>query len=112
MRRRRWKFTVAIEALALLKPPAQPSRAVRGGRTAVGGVVSRAMAQDSEQLERLARELAELDAKDRARVLADAGRLKKSAGGPRKFEIPTLRGGTAWIGGDSRRENLYGDDGR
>jgi hypothetical protein len=70
------------------------------------------MAQNGEQLERLARELAEFDTEDCARVLADAGRLKKSAAGPRRFEIPTLRGGTAWIGGDSRRENLYGDDGR
>jgi len=69
------------------------------------------MAQGSDQLERLARELAELNAGDRARVLSEAIRLK-TAKEPSGFRIPTLRGGAAWIGGDSSREELYGNDGR
>jgi hypothetical protein len=70
------------------------------------------MVQNGEQLERLARELAALDSADRAQVLADANRLKKSGGAHRKLQIPKLSGGSAWVGGDLRREDLYGSDGR
>lgn len=70
------------------------------------------MAQNGEQLERLARELAALDSTDRAQVLADANRLKKAAGSRQKLEVPKLSGGTEWVGGDLRRDDLYGSDGR
>jgi len=71
-----------------------------------------AMAQDSERLEQLARELASLDAADQARVIAEASRQRRTEAGSPRFEVPTLRGGTAWVGGESEREELYGDDGR
>lgn len=67
--------------------------------------------KSSEQLEHLARELANLTREDRAKVLADAARLNA----PRtsvKFSVPKLAGGTAWVGGALGREQLYGDDGR
>jgi hypothetical protein len=67
--------------------------------------------RSSEQLEHLARELADLTREDRAKVLADAARLGASSA-PRKFIVPKLTGGTAWVGGDLTREHLYGDDGR
>ena len=70
------------------------------------------MAQSSENLNRLARELAQLDPVDRAQVVAEAARLKSAPAKPRKFLIPTLRGGTGWIGGELGREGLYDDDGR
>jgi hypothetical protein len=31
---------------------------------------------------------------------------------PVNFRLPILRGGTGWVGGDLRRSDLYGDDGR
>jgi hypothetical protein len=67
--------------------------------------------RSSEHLEHLARELANLTREDRATVLADAARLTPSSA-PRKFIVPKLTGGTAWVGGDLGREQLYGDDGR
>ncbi len=70
------------------------------------------MAQDSERLEQLARELASLDAADRARVIEAASRQKRTEIGTPRFEVPTVRGGSAWIGGELGREELYGDDGR
>ena len=70
------------------------------------------MARRSEQLERLVRELAQLDPADRAQVVADAARLRRAPTRTRKFAIPTLRGGTGWIGGDLGREGLYDHDGR
>ena len=70
------------------------------------------MAQHSEQVERLARELAQLDWVDQARVIAGAERLRREALVDRKFEIPILHGGRRWIGGDLSREAIYSDDGR
>ena len=67
--------------------------------------------RSSEQLEHLAQELAKLTREDRAKVLADAARLCAPAK-PGKFSIPKLTGGTGWVGGELRREQLYGDDGR
>jgi len=68
--------------------------------------------RNSEQVERLAREFAQLDWVDQARVVASAERLRREALVGRKLEIPILQGGSRWIGGDSSREVIYGDDGR
>ncbi len=70
------------------------------------------MAQDAQVIERLARELAALTPEDRARVEAAVVRAKSLSTKPAKFSIPLLSGGAEWTGGDLRREELYGDDGR
>lgn len=70
------------------------------------------MAQDAQLFDRLVRELAELAPDDRARVVAAAARLRRAQPHQNMFSVPTLTGGTAWIGGDMRREELYGGDGR
>jgi hypothetical protein len=65
--------------------------------------------RDRDHLERLIRELAELTPKERAHVVAEAARRQL----PRiKLSVPILKGGTGWVGGELRREELYGDDGR
>ena len=69
------------------------------------------MARDSRDLRRLAQELAALSPEERALVIADATRARLRPL-PKGFTPPVLRGGTRWIGGDLRREVLYGDDGR
>jgi hypothetical protein len=69
------------------------------------------LAQSNDHLERLVRELAELDPDDQARVVAGA-RMRRESLLRGKLVIPTLRGGSQWTGGDLNRENLYGDDGR
>jgi hypothetical protein len=58
------------------------------------------------------RELAELDPADRARLVAEAARRAKSLTQRSAFRRPTLSGGNVWVGGDLRRDDLYGDDGR
>jgi hypothetical protein len=69
------------------------------------------MAHTSQDLERLARELSELSPEERARVLQAAqGRAQPS--GTAGWRMPVLKGGTAWVGGSLRREDMYGDDGR
>lgn len=70
------------------------------------------MAQSNDRIEELVRELAQLDAADQARVVARAGRLRKASTKASELSIPVLRGGRVWVGGDLRRESLYGDDGR
>jgi len=69
------------------------------------------MARSPEDLRRLAKELAALTPEERARVLAESARdhLRPP---PADFTPPLLTGGTRRIGGDLRRESLYGDDGR
>jgi hypothetical protein len=69
------------------------------------------VARDPKELRRLAQELAALSPEERARVIADAthARLRPL---PKDFMPSVLSGGTRWIGGDLRREDLYGDDGR
>lgn len=70
------------------------------------------MSCDAQHFERLVQELAELAPEERARVIEEAvqrGRPQPRSG---TFSAPILRGGTAWIAGDLRREELYGDDGR
>lgn len=67
--------------------------------------------RNSERLEHLAQELAKLTREDRAKVLADVARLSGSRGSG-KFIIPKLSGGTAWVGGELGREQLYENDGR
>lgn len=69
------------------------------------------MARDPRDLRRLAQELAALSPEERAKVIADAtwARLRPL---PKGFTPPVLSGGTRWIGGKLRREDLYGDDGR
>jgi hypothetical protein len=69
------------------------------------------VARDPRDLRRLAEELAALSPEERARVIADAthARLRPL---PKGFMPLVLSGGTRWTGGDLRREDLYGDDGR
>ena len=69
------------------------------------------MARDPRDLRRLAQELAALSPEERARVIADATRARLRPL-PKGFTPPVLSGGTRWIGGGLRREDLYGDDGR
>jgi hypothetical protein len=69
------------------------------------------VARDARDLRRLAQELASLSPEERARVIADAARARLRPL-PKGFTPPVLSGGTRWIGGDLRREDLYGDDGR
>jgi hypothetical protein len=70
------------------------------------------MAQRSEELERLAHELAELAPEERAKVLARTTRLRRGRREGQGFQIPKLSGGSEWVGGELRREQLYEDDGR
>lgn len=69
------------------------------------------MARSRKELDRLAGELAALSAEERAQVLALAARREELREPPANFEPPLLKGGF-WVGGDLRREQLYGDDGR
>jgi hypothetical protein len=69
------------------------------------------VARDPRDLRRLAQELAALSPEDRARVIAEATRARLRPL-PKGFTPPVLSGGRRWIGGDLRREDLYGDDGR
>lgn len=66
----------------------------------------------TKDLQSLARELAQLEPSERARVMADAARSDGSRPRELLLSMPMLRGGTEWIGSDLRREDLYGDDGR
>jgi hypothetical protein len=70
------------------------------------------MAQSNDHLERLMRELAQLDPADQARVVAGVARLRRDSVLQGKLVIPTLRGGSQWVGDDLSRESMYGDDGR
>jgi hypothetical protein len=69
------------------------------------------VARDPRDLRRLAQELAALSPEERARVIADSTRARLRPL-PKGFAPPVLSGGTRWIGGDLRRADLYGDDGR
>ncbi|MEZ4300213.1 MAG: hypothetical protein R3B70_35025 [Polyangiaceae bacterium] len=70
------------------------------------------MAHDAHHLERLVRELAELAPEEREHVVSEVERLQAVESTKARFVVPKLKGGTAWIGGDLRREDLYGDEGR
>jgi hypothetical protein len=70
------------------------------------------MARDARDLHRLAQELAALTPEERARVLAEAVQGEVLRPPPSNFSPPVLSGGGIWVGGDLRRETLYGDDGR
>jgi hypothetical protein len=80
--------------------------------TQIGMGYARGMAADPKHLERLARELADLAPAERARLVAEAARRAKNLPKGIAFRRPTLSGGTGWVGGDVRREDLYDDDGR
>jgi hypothetical protein len=71
------------------------------------------MARDSDELRRLARELAALTPEERARVIAEATRDEVEFKPlPAGFKPPLLKLGCPWQGGTLRREDIYGDDGR
>lgn len=70
------------------------------------------MVRAPKVLQRLVQELATLEPSERARVVADAARHTRPEPRSVSLTIPVLKGGTAWIGGDQRREELYGHDGR
>lgn len=70
------------------------------------------MARDARDLHRLAQELAALTPEERDRVLAEAAQRDVLRPPPSNFSPPVLSGGGVWVGGDLRRESMYGDDGR
>jgi hypothetical protein len=70
------------------------------------------VARDQKHLRRLAQELAALSPEERARVIDEATRTRRFRSLPKDFALPVLKGGTRWIGGALRREDIYGDDGR
>jgi hypothetical protein len=70
------------------------------------------MGRSTKDLQQLAQEIARLEPDERARVIVDVARHSRPEPRSVPFSIPVLKGGTAWIGGDLRREELYGDDGR
>lgn len=78
-----------------------------------GGVILDSMARSPRDLKRLADELAALTPEDRARVLAEVRTRQAPRPLPKDFHPPILKAsGGRWIGGDLRRESIYGDDGR
>ena len=71
------------------------------------------MARELRDLKWLADELAALTPEERALVLAEVNQGHAARPLPKDFRPPVLKGsGGRWIGGDLRRESLYGDDGR
>jgi phage-related minor tail protein len=71
------------------------------------------MARDPRDLKRLADELTALTPEERARVLAQVRQQRAARPLPKDFKPPVLTAsGGRWVGGDLRRESLYGDDGR
>lgn len=70
------------------------------------------MARSPRDLRRLIEELAALSPEERARVIDQATKVERFRPLPKGFALPVLKGGTRWIGGDLRREDLYDDDGR
>ncbi len=70
------------------------------------------MARSRKELQKLAEEFAALSREERARVLALASQRESPRPPPAGFHVPLLSGGTAWVGGTLRREDLYGADGR
>jgi hypothetical protein len=66
----------------------------------------------TKDLQRLVQELSQLDASERSSVMADVARRAHPDPRSTAFSIPLVKGGTEWIGGDLRREELYDDDGR
>jgi hypothetical protein len=70
------------------------------------------MARSRKELQRLAEEIAALSREERDRVFALASQRESLQPPSAGFTVPLLSGGTAWIGGAIRREELYGADGR
>lgn len=70
------------------------------------------MARDPQDLRRLIEQLAALSPEERLRVIHQATRAERFRPLPKNFALPVLKGGTRWIGGELRREELYDDDGR
>ena len=70
------------------------------------------MARDPRDLRRLVEELAALSSEERARVVEEATHPDRFRPPPKDFKVAVLTGGSRWIGGDLRRESVYGDDGR
>ena len=71
------------------------------------------MVRRPANLAQLARELASLTPEEYALVMARVGRYRREFRPlPQNFEPPVLKGGTDWLGGSSRRDELYGDEGR
>ena len=70
------------------------------------------MARDRKDIDRLAKKLTSLKPEERARLIAKVRRTMTFKPPPRVFSPPVLNGGTKWVGGSLRREEMYGDDGR
>ena len=70
------------------------------------------MARSRKDLQELAGQLAALSREERARVFALASISGNLRSVPTSFRIPILAGGSAWVGGTLRREDLYDIDGR
>jgi hypothetical protein len=69
------------------------------------------VARSRKDLQKLAEQLAALSREERAHVLAIAER-ERLRPPPPAFNAPILSGGTAWVGGTLRRDEIYEDDGR
>jgi hypothetical protein len=69
------------------------------------------MARSPEELARLALELASLSPQEREQVLAQV-KQPRFRPIPKGWVPPLLKGGTKWVGGSLRREDMYGDDER
>jgi hypothetical protein len=71
------------------------------------------MPRRRRDLRRLIEELAALTPEERAQVIEQAAKsVEPFRPLPKGFKLPVLKGGTRWIGGSLRREDIYGDDGR
>jgi len=69
------------------------------------------MSKDAKELERLAKELADLTPEERAKVLVAAERARFRPP-PSGWRPKVLTGSKCWDGGPLTREDLYDDDGR
>lgn len=92
--------------------PPTPAAVERGRRSAASRCRLESMKRKPKHMERLARELAALTPEERAEAMAKAAEQPPQRTLRRDFRPPLLEGGTRWVGGSFRREDLYGDDGR
>jgi hypothetical protein len=75
-------------------------------------IAQRARMPPVKRLQGLVEALAQLDPSERAQVVEEAARRSHAHAPPVPLAIHVIRGGTEWIGGDLRREDIYGDEGR
>lgn len=66
----------------------------------------------AKDIQGLVRALARLEPSERAHIMAEAARHALLRPKPAAPALRVLRGGTEWLGGDLRREDIYADGGR